>query len=144
MSPRCLTVKFILVISCLLLTSCAMTKYTYKNKSLTEEQISRIRQTKANTTWVAFFSEYQDLRPQSAKKDWVSIGDHFFGFPNKLNMLPGPYRIQFYCSSGSTMAFPIVDVYVEAGKIYAARCFSAVENKVGVEVTEASKDDVYL
>lgn len=133
--------KFFVFLSVLTISGCA-TRYTYKNTSLPETDISQIRNTKVDNGWRALFSDYADLSDTKNGNDSISLGDHFIGFSSKMNFLPGLYWIRFRCVSGSVESYPSATVELKKGTIYSARCFNAVENKVGVEIKESTRDMV--
>lgn len=126
------------------ISGCATTKYGYKNKSLPDKEIAKIRQAKVNSVWDAYFSDYLNLSEGFNKNDWKSVGNHFTGFSGRLNLLPGVYLIRFMCSTGSSVAYPSVEIKVEQGRIYGARCFNGVDNMVGVEINEMTENQVKL
>ena len=115
------------------LSGCSNTvSYQYKDKTLPDEQISKIRKSEQKSLWQPYISDYLELG--KANKDWKSVGSHFTYFSTALNVLPGKYAIQFYCVTGSTYAYPTATLNAEAGYVYESRCFNAVDGKIGVEL----------
>jgi uncharacterized protein YceK len=127
--------KKFLILMCytIFLSGCSNTvSYQYKDKTLSDSQISKIRKSDQNSLWQPYISDYLEL--DKANRDWKSVGSHLTYFPTALNVLPGKYAIRFYCATGSTYAYPTAKFNAEAGYTYESRCFNAEGGQVGVEL----------
>ena len=127
----------------LAMTGCASTYSQFKDKSLPETQYAKARPLKVNNGWtpmVETFALAQDIA--GGKKNWVKLGSFMVDAPTNVNMLPGEYMFIFQCRTGSSYAFPMTVMKLEAGKVYSSRCFNAVDDKVGVEIKESTIDAV--
>lgn len=124
-------------------TGCASTYSQFKDKSLPETAYAKVRPLKIKNGWVPMVENYAATKDMTeGKMNWVDLGGFMIDAPTKVNMLPGEYVFMFQCSSGSSYAFPMTAIKLEAGKIYASRCFKAVGDKIGVEIKESTIDAV--
>jgi len=131
------------VIIALMATGCASTYSQFKDKSLPETQYAKLRPLKINNGWTPMVENFALAKDISdGKKNWVELGGFMVDAPSKVNMLPGEYMFIFQCRTGSSYAFPMAVMKLEAGKVYSSRCFNAVGDKVGVEVKESTIDAV--
>lgn len=128
---------------CLIASGCATVKYSYKDKNTPDYEVAKLRQSKVNNGWRAYFSDYIDLNKGSEKR-WQSVGNHFTGFSSSMNFLQGKYVVRFMCSTGASVAYPVLDLSLEKGEIYSVRCFNAVGGTVGVEVKESNINSVEM
>jgi hypothetical protein len=130
---------------CITLSSCAQqVAKPYPEKSLSNEQVARLRPSKSNSIWQPAFVDFMDISRHIDEPKWKNVGNYFAGYPKRMNLKPGRYRVKFICSSGASYAYPSTIIVVEAGTIYSTRCFNAVDGLIGIEVVESNETGVKL
>lgn len=131
---KSIVLPIIIVISA---SGCASTYSQFSDKSLAESQFAKLRPLKTADGWTPMIQSYALTGKSVERKNWVQLGSAVSDAPASANMLPGEYLFMFQCRTGGAFAMPMVEVKLEAGKVYSSRCFNAGGDKIGVEVKES-------
>lgn len=115
------------------------TVYQYSDRSRLPVEIGLIRPSEAKSAWTTSIASYKRIGFGGGRES-KRYSTAFSAYPRALKVLPGTYVIGFHCTTGSRYAYPAARLTVSAGEVYEARCFNAVDNKVGIEVKRVEEE----